>query len=151
MKAAFRLTVLANGDGRDQSWSVQEIAVARNSALLATGGSGGGPVRQAVEAWNATSAAGTSRAIFSGFVDAVVSGEDPQTGGAPQLASIYRVGPARLTGILHQGQRYFAGAHLIGDEEVGGIEWRNALFERADGNSKARLPTAQPQPRPATL
>jgi hypothetical protein len=29
-----------------------------------------------------------------------------------------------------------------------GIEWRNALFERADRRTELRLPGAQPQPRP---
>ena len=92
-------------------------------------------------------AAYSNRKVFSGFVDAVTARVDPNSGGAPQLGCIYRTGPGRLLGIIHDSQRYFAGAHLIGDEALDGVEWRNALFERADGHTKRRLPGAQPQPR----
>jgi hypothetical protein len=51
-------------------------------------------------------------------------------------------------GIIHNDQRYFAGMHLIGDEFLNGVEWRNALFERADGRTKLRLVDAQVQRRP---
>jgi hypothetical protein len=112
-------------------------------------GSGKAAIKNALSAWQASSAADTSRAVFSGFVDAVTARVDPDSGGAPQLGSLYRIGAGRLLGIIHDGQRYFAGAHLIGNETIDGIEWRNALFERADGHSKQRLAGAQPQPRPA--
>lgn len=148
MSCRFRLTSLSYRTGASADWTASEIKVPPSSAFLKIDGSGKISVRKALAAWQATSAADTSRAVFSGFVDAVTARVDPNSGGAPQLGCIYRIGPGRLLGIIHNSQRYFAGTHLIGDEALEGIEWRNALFERADGQTKQRLPGAQPQPRP---
>jgi hypothetical protein len=149
MSATFRLIELANPDGGADSWVEKEIPVLLTpSKWLAIDGSGKSAIKSALALWQASSAADTSRAVFSGFVDAVVGGVDPHSGGAPQLASLYRIGPGRLFGIIHEGQRYFSGMRLLGDEAVDGIEWRNALFERASGRTKSRLAGAHPQPRP---
>jgi hypothetical protein len=148
MSCRFRLTSLSHRSGASADWAARDIPVPSCSAFLKIDGSGKTAVKTALDAWQATSAADTSRAVFSGFVDAVTGRVDPDSGGAPQLGCIYRTGPGRLLGIIHDSQRYFAGAHLIGDEALDGIEWGNALFERADGHTKQRLPGAQPQPRP---
>jgi hypothetical protein len=151
MSAGFRLTRLANQDGGSDSWQTSDVPVSPASNCLAVDGSGRRAIKKALEAWRESDAGGTSRSIFSGFVDAVVAGVDPGSGGSPQLASLYRIGAGRLLGIIHQNQRYFAGMHLIGDEAVQDVEWRNELFERADGYTKSRLADAQPQPRPSTV
>lgn len=148
MAARFKLVQLTNRSGTKDDWRQREIPVPSRSACLAVDGSGRGTVQRALDAWQRTPAAETSRAVFSGFVDAVVSSVDPATGGAPQLASLYRVGPGRLMGIIHEDKRYFGGTRLIGDEFVESIEWRNALFERADGRTKTRLNAAQRHTRP---
>lgn len=147
----FRLTQLSNKDGGVDSWQTHDLPIPTTSNYLVVDGSGQAAIVQALKAWQETSAGGTSRSIFSGFVDAVVAGVDPKSGGSPQLASLYRIGPGRLLGIIHQNQRYFAGMHLIGDEAVEDVEWRNELFERTDGRKKSRLAGAQPQPRPSTV
>lgn len=149
MSCRFHLTSLSHRTSSGTDWRVSDVPVPNSSAFLKIDGSGKAAVSEAIAAWQETSAADTSRAVFSGFVDAVTARVDPGSGGAPQLGCIYRAGPGRLLGIIHDGQRYFAGAHLIGDEALDGVEWRNALFERADGHTKQRLPGAQPQPRPA--
>jgi hypothetical protein len=148
MSCGFRLTSLSHRTGSATDWVASDIQVPASSAFLKIDGSGKAAVEESIAAWQATNAADTSRAVFSGFVDAVTARVDPNSGGAPQLGCIYRTGPGRLLGIIHDSQRYFAGAPLIGDEALSGVEWRNALFERADGRTKQRLPRAQPQPRP---
>lgn len=149
MSAAFRLRKLVYKSGGSGEWQTAEIPVPSSpSTWLVIDGSGRSAVEGALKQWQAGSAANTSRAVFSGFVDAVVSGIDPKSGGAPQLAGLYRIGTGRLFGIVHQDERYFAGARLLGDEAVDGIEWRNALFERTDGRTRLRLPGAQAQARP---
>lgn len=148
MSATFRLISLSYRVRPSAGWKISDIPIPAASACLTIDGSGSTVIRDALKVWQASSAAGTSRALFSGFVDAVTSGVDPDSGGAPQLGSLYRIGAGRLLGIIHKDQRYFAGTHLIGDEALAGIDWRNALFERADGHTKLRLPGAQPQPRP---
>jgi hypothetical protein len=151
MSSTFRLTQLSNRDGGIDSWQAREIPVSPTSSCLVIDGSGRQAIKKALGAWQESNAGGTSRSIFSGFVDAVVAGVDPGSGGSPQLASLYRIRAGRLLGIIHQDQRYFAGMHLIGDEAVEDVEWRNELFERADGRTKSRLVGAQPQPRPSTF
>jgi hypothetical protein len=147
MLAEFRLTALSNQDGRIDSWQTRDIPVLPTSNCLVIDGSGRPAIKTALETWQKSPAAGTSRSIFSAFVDAVVSGVDPSSGGSPQLASLFRIGTGRLLGIIHRDQRYFAGTHLIGDEAVDKVEWRNALFERTDGRTKALLSGAQPHHR----
>jgi hypothetical protein len=151
MLAEFRLTELSNKDGGIDSWWTRDIPVLPASNWLVIDGSGRAAIKEALEAWQKSAAAGTSRSIFSAFVDAVVSGVDPFSGGSPQLASLYRIGAGRLLGIIHRNQRYFAGMQLIGDEAVETVEWRNARFERADGRTKSLLSGARAQPRPSTI
>lgn len=148
MLSKFRLTQLSHRRRGTPDWVIRDIAVTSTSSCLVIDGSGKASVQRALASWTDSSAGGTSRAVFSGFVDGVVSGIDSDSGGAPQLGSLYRVGGGRLLGIVHNGQRYFAGSHLVGNEAAEGLEWRNALFERADGRTKSRLAGAQAQPRP---
>lgn len=148
MSSQFQLTLLSHRTQVSADWAVSDIPVPSASACLVIDGSGRAAIEDALSAWQASSVAGTSRAVFSGFVDAVTAGRDPNSGGAPQLGSLYRIGAGRLLGIIHDNQRYFAGAHLIGNETADGVEWRNALFERTDARTKQRLAGAQPQPRP---
>lgn len=129
-------------------WQRKELPVQETSQIVALDGSGKDSVKEAIKAWQVGKTANTSRAIFSGFVDAVTSGNDRATGGSPQIGAIYRIGAGRLLGIAHEGSRYFAGARLLGTEAVGAVEWRNSLFERTDGVTKARLAGAQVHERP---
>jgi hypothetical protein len=76
-----------------------------------------------------------SRAVFTGFCDALVSGQDSFSGGAPQLVGLYRHGGGMHFGTFFRGKSYFRGleaAHL----SLPQIEWRNELFERCDSSGK---------------
>lgn len=149
MSCQFELTELSHRPARNPAWKRSSIPIPMQSTSLAVAGSGAVAIREAISIWQATAAAGTSRSIFSGFVDAILSGKDPLSGGAPQLGALYRIGPGRLIGIVHENQRYFAGAHLFGDDAVEQVEWRNGLFERADGATNGRLSGAQVHQRPS--
>jgi len=86
-----------------------------------------------------------SRAVFTGFCDALVSGQDPFSGGAPQLVGLYRHGAGMHFGTFLRGKSYFRGleaAHL----SLPQVEWRNELFERCDSSGKL-IRGAQAQPR----
>ena len=148
MKSAFGLTVMSHAGGSTSRWSMVEMAIPAQSDAIVIGGSGELSIRRALTRWQHSPAVGTSRAVFSALVESVVQGEDPQSGGAPQLGSLYRIGNGRLIGIIHNNQRYFAGAHLLGTERNLPVEWRNELFEITDGQHKTRKRNAQPhQPR----
>jgi len=106
-------------------------------------GSGRLDVQHAYDAWQSGKSAGTSRAVFSAFCDAISVADDPGTGGAPQLAGLYRIRPGQLFGIVHNNQRYFAGAALTGTEQSSSVQWRNSLFEITDATRRRRVPGAQ--------
>ena len=89
-----------------------------------------------------------SRAVFGAFCDALQSGTDPKTGGAPQLVRLYRDGPGSVVGIIFEGQRFIFGISVPSGEGVNAVEWRNTQFERCDAKSMAILEDAQRQPRP---
>jgi hypothetical protein len=90
----------------------------------------------------------TARGVFSSFCDALASGEDPHSGGPPQLAGLYPSGSGRLFGTILGQERHLAGAPVPDDANVDDFEWRNCLFERMDPRTLRRLPGAQRQPRP---
>lgn len=143
MSSRFRLTVMTHDGARDGRWGVSPVDVPNQSAVVVLDGSGGPFIRKSLALWQESPAQGTSRAIFSAFVESVAGGSDPYSGGAPQLGSLYRVGNGRLLGIVYGDRRYFSGAQLTGSEETGAIEWRNGLFEIADGMRKTRAAGAQ--------
>ncbi|MFE9182718.1 hypothetical protein ACFYMB_05220 [Micromonospora haikouensis] len=127
-----------------RGWKATQVTMPDSSSLLKVAGSGAAAVRVAHDLWQASSARNTSRAVFSAFCEALRVGVDQNSGGPPQLVGIYRVAAGRMYGIIYNGQRYFAGSHLPGNEIPEGVEWRNDLFERVDGHKKQRLIGAQP-------
>ena len=153
MKSTFGLTRLSHrprAASRGPRWTHDAFEIPQTSRAIVIDGSGRAAVKEAVDSWCLESEASVSRAISSGFIDALLEGKDPKSGGAPQWGALYRKGNGRLLGVVHKGRRYFAGGELVGGEELGDVEWRNALSERTDGATKRRLPGAQPQPRPQT-
>jgi hypothetical protein len=127
-----------------QGWSDHRVEIDKVSALTIALGSGDRVVTNHQIA--ARSELGTfSRAVYTGFCDSLISGEDPFSGGAPQLVGLYRNGSGMHFGIIMRGGRYYRG---LGAEElsVPQIEWRNELFERCDSFGK-RIESAQAQPR----
>jgi len=99
--------------------------------------------------WQRTSAQKTSRAVFSAFCDAVSSGKDRFTGGAPQLVGIHRKGPAKVFGIAWGKKRFFYGSELVYRTKCQNeTSWFNGLFEICDPDALKLQPGAQPQPRP---
>jgi len=144
---AFYLLRLSTSESRGWDWNITAIPLPLTSHLVASDGSGGTAIRNHVDAWNATASGHTSRAIYSAFVDAVVSGVDPLSGGAPQLASIYRKGPGKLLGIVHRNAAYYAGLPVNAKDNLTSVEFRNANFERVDVRGSL-LKGAQRQDRP---
>jgi hypothetical protein len=129
-------------------WQVKQFALPARSALILSVGSGHATITTMNHAWEKTAVGGTSRAVFGAFCDALESGSDPYTGGAPQLVGLYRTGTARTFGIIYRGKAYLNGIPVGLLENAEAFEWRNCLFERCDPNTLARLLEAQPQPRP---
>jgi hypothetical protein len=126
-----------------------EIDLPTTSVLGLTLGSGWKVLVHRSEEWK-KSQGRTARGVFSSFCDAISSGEDPRSGGPPQLAGLYTSGVGRMFGVIVDARRYVAGNVVTDDADFDEIEWRNNLFERMNPRTLKRLDGAQPQPRPKT-
>ena len=132
-------------------WSQTIVEIPKTSQLIDVLGSGTESIKNWYEKWNRSDVKGTSRSIFSGFCDSISSGEDPNTGGAPQLVGIFSKGTPKIFGIVYNNSRYILGDRINNNLNLNHIEWRNVLFERYDGEQLNLLEGAQPQPRPKQL
>lgn len=131
-------------------WELHTVPMPNTSSILELKGTGESAVNTAVTRWNASPAAGTSRAVFSAFCEALKSGQDPSSGGPPQLVGLHRIGAGKAFGVLWDNRRYLSGADVLVSEhnDVTGVEWFNSLFERVNPESRKRVPGAQMhQPR----
>ena len=126
-----------------------ELELPTASVLALTLGTGSKTLIDRNEEWKAAQGR-TARGIFSSFCEAIASGEDPRSGGPPQLVGLYPRWNGLMFGILAGGRRFLAGAEIPDGAEVHAFEWRNELFERVDPGSLRRLNDAQIQPRPQT-
>jgi hypothetical protein len=132
-----------------RGWSDAAVALPTESVLALQIGSGAATVSYYDAAWRQTSVGRTSRAVFSAFCDALASGSDSHSGGAPQLVALYRKGSGEHLGVVYNGVPYVLGMPRSHDEAAAlRVEWRNELFERCDGASTQRLPGAQQHSRP---
>jgi len=130
------------------SWNTEEIKVPNHSCELVILGTGTNEVRNKIFDWKRSSQGGTSRAVYSAFVQAIASGMDNRSAAPPQLAGLYRSGPGRLFGTHHDTHAFVAGMEWTGDEATWPTpEWRNDLFERCDSTG-ALLTGAQKHGRP---
>jgi hypothetical protein len=132
---------------KNTGWTDAEIPLPNESRLAVALGSGADHLKKWEAIWQRP-LGGVSRAVFGAFCDALESGEDPKTGGAPQLVRLYRDGPGLAVGIIYQGHRFLQGVPIEDGLALDSVEWRNALFERCDGQTLAVLENAQHQPRP---
>jgi len=99
MASAFHLWALT----WDKAWSVEKVAMPTVSSAVSILGSGTAVIGLWVRRWDASSQGRTSRAVFSALCNAISSGSDPLTGGAPQLVGLFRIGCGRSFGVVWDG------------------------------------------------
>ncbi len=142
MESEFGLQVLARQQG-EVNWSATRLPAPEQSAALQFLGSGAGHATTHSRRWTEPAVrdarwlmggtrSRTSRAVFSGFCDALDAGQDAQSGGAPQLVGLYRSGFGRQFGVVWRDEAYLAGTRLD-CLDSSKLEWRNRYFERCDG------------------
>jgi hypothetical protein len=150
MTSVFHLFIL--GWQSKTGWYREQPDMPPKSGIVRLGGTGGKPIEKWHERWSKIETEkGTSRAVFSAFCDALQSGEDPYSGGAPQLAGLYRIGAGQSIGTIYKGNRYLYGLPIPESVQSQNIEWRNSVFERCDWQTMAKLKNAQSHKRPKGL
>lgn len=147
MKSVFSLAVFTYG-AKEDKWRRRSIPMPDRSAELRIAGSGTAVVRNAKKLWDDSPHRHTSRAVYSAFCEGLASGQDPLSGGGPQLVRLRRMGNGETLGATIGASRFFAGAKVRSSDVTLGVDWFNELFERIDGATLKRLAGAQVhQPR----
>lgn len=150
MKSEFELYAISWMVSKE--WVTTKYPVPSISSHLLIQGSGNVAIERWQARWQASSQGNTSRAVFSGFCDALQSGEDPRTGGPPQLVALYRRGPGINVGVVSNAIGYILGRPV--NPEVAAaqpnLKWTNSLFEICDFHGR-RLTDAQKHHAPKGL
>jgi hypothetical protein len=134
------------------SWSdtAIEIAHSKNSKFLVAFGSGSDVLKKSIARWNATPQGETARALFSAFCDALDTGEDPLSGGMPQIVSLDRKTNGKVIGFVSQDTRYIHGVPVEASPTLANIEWVDRLFQRISPDTLQLLSGAQRHARVET-
>lgn len=135
----------------DTKWKIVNHPLPSYSGLIESAGTGEQSIKDWYIKWQSSESNRTSRSVFSAFCQSLSSGDDPLSGGSPQLLGIYREGNAKTFGIIHNNRRYLNGIEITNNGSLNNIEWRNELFERYDGDRKKIIVGAQRQPLPNNL
>lgn len=150
MDSVFHVCTLSWTPG--EGWiNTQSIDLPKRSGIIRILGSGEKSVSKWHSYWSETTHRRTSRSVFSAFCDALQSGEDKASGGAPQLVGIYRKRAAETFGIIYNNKRYLRGLPVDATDDLDAVEWRNSLFERCDWRTMKPLEGAQRHSRPRGL
>jgi hypothetical protein len=136
MRSVFQLNLITATKISGTRWDIKstKIPVPTVSSALTFDGSGGVVAKKWASRWDSSSQGKTSRAVFSGFCDAVFSEEDKLSFGAPQIVSLYRIKSGQTIGFVHKGKSFYSGAEILpsAQGDLSSVEWRNRLFERCD-------------------
>lgn len=137
-------------EAKSQSISCEEIEVPNTSSILLLDGSGVKSMEKWACAWRTSDQGNTSRTLFSGFCDSLVHGADPLSGGEPQLVGLYRLGNAKVFGIVTDKGASLEGFLNLSVPLQSNIEWRDRLFQRVTCNGKL-LDKAQRHAQPKNV
>ncbi|MCO4204065.1 hypothetical protein [Aeromonas taiwanensis] len=139
MKSIFGLNVIT-AKKSNGIWVInsEKLAIPTISSSLCISGSGKLIAEKWTGRWDSSSQGGTSRAVFSGFCDAVLSGEDHHSYGAPQIVSLYRKGNGNNIAFSMKNKSFLSGVEFLSDIDIGGcnIDFRNRFFERCQSNGE---------------
>lgn len=119
-------------DPNGTKWQNEMVEIVDTAGVIAVNGSGKRATRDELNRWRDSDIGGTSRSIYSAFCSAVMSGQDPLSGGAPQLASIYPKGPAVIAGTVYEDSLHLFGLPIQPITGSKKIEWFDPLFQRID-------------------
>jgi hypothetical protein len=133
-------------DAKTRKWTDRSLDVPSTTGVIERLGSGAIAAKHHLARWN--SATPLSREIFSSFCDAIGSGDDGLSGGAPQLAGFYTSGPARKFGISFKGKAFLNGLPIVLVNPDADVEWRDELFQRVDIATYSLVSGGQVHARP---
>lgn len=126
--------------------SVRRVRLSNGGSTVAREfGTGAKPFRNVYDKYRPLPSGATSRAVYWALSDAICSGKDDYTGGAPQLTVLGARGNPKPVGVLHDGVYYLLGLPLPKDQLVKSkhTEWRDKNFTMIDPITGKALSNAQ--------
>lgn len=111
-------------------------------------GSGDTATKHEIKRWETSDIGGTSRSIYSAFCESIRSSGDPLSGGAPQIASIYPEGPAKIVGTVFNDSLHLFGLPIKPISKAKEINWFDSLFQRIDPTTMKNLEGAARHAKP---
>jgi hypothetical protein len=139
---------LISYDSATNSWSCSQVTIPSRTGIVIALGTGASAAKSHASKWAGSDVGGTSRAIFSAFCDAVISGNDPLSGGTPQIAALYTKNAPRPLGYVENGLTFLNGLQLGPSGALINIEWRDRLFQRVDPSMLSPIEGARRFARP---
>jgi hypothetical protein len=130
------------------SLECDEISISQKTNVLICVGSGKASVNAHARKWGQSDVGDTSRSIFSAFYDAMQSGDDPLSGGSPQIAALYSTGKPQSIGFINEHGRYLHGLEIMPGETLSKIEWVDSAFQRINPTTMRIVPGARRFARP---
>lgn len=127
------------------------IAIPATTGLIKSFGTGQDAAREYRVKWLLSDVGSRSQAILSAFQDSIVSGDDPLSGGAPQLAALYTRGPSVQIGLVIGKRRFLNGLEFEVSPMLNAVEWRDQLGQRVDPVTGLPMPGARRFVRPGRL
>jgi hypothetical protein len=150
MNSRFRLWETRYSGSSKPSWTDDERDLdtnANHSYLALVEGTGAEYIRKRGEQGINTDAKSTTRAAIWSFCNALREGQDPFSGGAPQLVGIWRKGPAQTFGFRWGGKSYLSGSVVPRGADFARVHWFNHRFERRDGENGRLLGRRHNKPK----
>lgn len=138
-------------DSRAKTCSSEEMRIPSRTGVIGSFGSGRTAAMQHRARWESSDSGGRSRAILAAFCDSITSGDDPLSGGAPQLAALYTKGKPVPVGMVFEGRRFMNGMELGVSKALVHLEWRDALGQSIDPLTGEGKPGARRFMRPRRL
>jgi hypothetical protein len=138
-------------NAKNRSSTSREIPIPETTNLVGTYGSGKETVAEHHGKWKLSDAAGRSRAFLASLCDSIRPGNDPLSGGPPQVAALYTNGPPIQIGMIVDGRRYLNGLEVDIAPQLSNIEWRDSLGQVVDPMTGKPMLGARRFARPAKL
>ena len=136
---------------KQKRWSSAPLAVLPKTGVIAVLGTGKSSVEKHIDRWTKSDVGARSSAFFSGFCDALFSGEDKHSGGMPQIGALNPGSHAQILGFIHDGAHYLNGLEVIPVKTLHRIKWFDRHFQNINPSTMQRWARARRLERPSGL
>lgn len=138
-------------ESKQKTWRSTPLALPSATGIAAMLGTGRASVTKYIKLWSASDVGGRSSAIFSGFCDALFSGEDKYSGGMPQICALNPGSHAQTLGFINDKAHFLHGLEMVPVKTLYRIKWFDRHFQAIDPSTMKLKAKAKRLKRPSGL